>query len=200
MIDEATFMDEVEAMERALYRVSRSLLKSPEDCADAVQEALARAWARRGRVEADYFRPWLMRIVINECHTIGRKRQRVVLVDEVEQPAPAFEPPDERLKQALSAVPEKLKVPLLLHYLEGFSVAEVAQILRIPQGTVRRLLAYARGGWGRLALAGCGTSEKERKSMGKIVGLLIARPGRGGKKGGRKDAGAAQTKAGAGGK
>lgn len=48
--------------------------------------------------------------------------------------------------------------------------------------------------------AGCGTSEKERKSMGKIVGLLIARPGRGGKKGGRKDAGAAQTKAGAGGK
>ena len=72
MIDEATFMDEVEAMERALYRVSRSLLKSPEDCADAVQEALARAWARRGRVEADYFRPWLMRIVINECHTIGR--------------------------------------------------------------------------------------------------------------------------------
>ena len=78
MMDEETFMGEVEAMERALYRVSRSLLKSPEDCADAVQEALARAWARRGRVEAAYFRPWLMRIVINECHTIGRKRRRVV--------------------------------------------------------------------------------------------------------------------------
>ena len=77
MMDEETFMDEVEAMERALYRVSRSLLKSPEDCADAVQEALARAWARRGRVDADYFRPWLMRILINECHTIGRKRRRV---------------------------------------------------------------------------------------------------------------------------
>lgn len=58
--------------------------------------------------------------------------------------APAFEPPDERLKQALSAVPEKLKVPLLLHYLEGFSVAEVAQILRIPQGTVKSRLHHAR--------------------------------------------------------
>ena len=46
MMDEETFMDEVEAMERALYRVSRSLLKSPEDCADAVQEALARARAQ----------------------------------------------------------------------------------------------------------------------------------------------------------
>lgn len=144
VIEEETFMDEVEAMERTLYRVSRSLLKSPEDCADAVQEALARAWARRGRVDADYFRPWLMRIVINECHTIGRKRRRVVLVDEVEQPAPTLEPPDDRLKQALSAVPEKLKVPLLLHYLEGFSVAEVAQILRIPQGTVKSRLHHAR--------------------------------------------------------
>ena len=49
MIDEETFVDEVEAMERTLYRVSRSLLKSPEDCADAVQEALTRAWAWRGQ-------------------------------------------------------------------------------------------------------------------------------------------------------
>ena len=63
MIDEATFMDEVEAMERTLYRVSRSLLKSPEDCADAVQEALARAWARRGRVDADYDEPTPMALL-----------------------------------------------------------------------------------------------------------------------------------------
>ena len=130
-----------ESLARAGADVRWVELSDPER---AVQEALARAWARRGRVEADYFRPWLMRIVINECRTIGRKRRRVVLVDEVEQPAPAFEPPDDRLKQALSAVPEKLKVPLLLHYLEGFSVAEVAQILRIPQGTVKSRLHHAR--------------------------------------------------------
>ena len=143
-MDAVTFQTEAMRYERLMYHVGYSILHSHQDCADAVQEALARAWARRGRVEAAYFRPWLMRIVINECHTIGRKRQRVVLVDEVEQPAPAFEPPDERLKQALSAVPEKLKVPLLLHYLEGFSVAEVAQILRIPQGTVKSRLHHAR--------------------------------------------------------
>lgn len=143
-MDAVTFQTEAMRCERLMYHVGYSILHNDQDCADAVQEALARAWARRGRVEADYFRPWLMRIVINECHTIGRKRRRVVLVDEVEQPAPAFEPPDERLKQALSAVPEKLKVPLLLHYLEGFSVAEVAQILRISQGTVKSRLHHAR--------------------------------------------------------
>lgn len=143
-MDAVTFQTEAMRCERLMYHVGYSILHNDQDCADAVQEALARAWARRGRVEAAYLRPWLMRIVINECHTIGRKRRRVVLVDEVEQPAPAFEPPDERLKQALSAVPEKLKVPLLLHYLEGFSVAEVAQILRIPQGTVKSRLHHAR--------------------------------------------------------
>ena len=81
-----------------------------------------------------------------------------------------------------------------------------------------RLTARALGGFARLRAGGggvwrdaacaCGGSQsarvaahqKRRESMGKIVGLLIARPGRGGKKGGRKDAGAAQTKAGAGGK
>ena len=143
-MDAVTLQTEAMRCERLMYHVGYSILHNDQDCADAVQEALARAWARRAKVEADYFRPWLMRIVINECHTIGRKRRRVVLVDEVEQPAPAFEPPDDRLKQALSAVPEKLKVPLLLHYLEGFSVAEVAQILRIPQGTVKSRLHHAR--------------------------------------------------------
>ena len=84
--------------------------------------------------------------------------------------------------------------------------------------TARALGGFARlraWGWGarRDAACACGARrgggsqsvrgaahQKRRESMGKIVGLLIARPGRGGKKGGRKDAGAAQTKAGAGGK
>ena len=78
-------------------------------------------------------------------------------------------------------------------------------------GAVR--LRAGGGGARRDAACGCGVRrsggsqsvrgaahQKRRESMGKIVGLLIARPGRGGKKGGRKDAGAAQTKAGAGGK
>lgn len=67
-------------------------------------------------------------------------------------------------------------------------------------GAMRLALRDTERRGGSQSVRGYGTSEKERKSMGKIVGLLIARPGRGGKKGGRKDAGAAQTKAGAGGK
>ena len=143
MVDESTFLQEVQAMERTLYRVSRSLLPAWTDCADAVQEALRKAWEKRGRVEPNYFRPWLTRIVVNECRNIQRLRRRVIPVAEFSR-EPSFPPPDPSLKEAISALPEKLRLPLLLHYLEGFSVDEVARMLHLPSGTVKWRLSKAR--------------------------------------------------------
>lgn len=143
MVDEQTFVSEVQDMERMLYRVSRGLLPSLADCEDAVQEALRKAWEKRGRVDAAYFRPWLMRIVINECHNLNRRRRRETPVSEVsEEAAPSA--PDPLLRQAVSALPDKLRIPLLLHHLEGFGVSDVARILRLPQGTVKSRLHQAR--------------------------------------------------------
>lgn len=145
MLDEQTFVREVEAMERTLYRVSRSLLASREECGDAVQEALAKAWEKRAQVQEGYFRPWLMRIVINECHNIGRRKKRVVPVAEVMGGvSSAPDVPDDRLRTALNALPEKMRMPLVLHHLEGFTVAETARILHLPQGTVKSRLRLAR--------------------------------------------------------
>lgn len=145
MVDEQTFVREVEAMERMLYRVSRSLLSSREECGDAVQEALAKAWAKRGHVEASHFRPWLMRIVINECRNIGRRKRRVTPVAEIDGgSSTAPDVPDDRLRLALTALPDKLRTPLILHHLEGFSVADAARILRVPEGTVKSRLHLAR--------------------------------------------------------
>ena len=48
------------------------------------------------------------------------------------------------LKAALLRLEERYRVPILLHYLEGYSVAEVAQILRVPQGTVKTWLFRGR--------------------------------------------------------
>lgn len=48
------------------------------------------------------------------------------------------------LRERLLALPEKLRTPLLLHYLEGFSLEEVARMLRLPQGTVKSRMHRAR--------------------------------------------------------
>lgn len=142
MVDEQTFVSEVRAMERTLYRVSRGYLRGCDDCADAVQEALGKAWAKRGTVQPEHFRAWLMRIVINECHNVYRRSRRVTPVADVEQPP--SDAPDTELRESISALPEKLRLPLLLHYLEGFPLADVARILRLPLGTVKSRLHQAR--------------------------------------------------------
>ena len=143
MIDERTFMEEVERAERTLYRVSRSLLSSDADCRDAVQEALLKAWQRRDSLrEAAYFRTWLVRILINECRMLRRRNRRVTPVEVLpEREAP---PPDEALRDALEALDERWRLPLVLHYLEGFSVREIAEMLDTPENTVKMRLMRAR--------------------------------------------------------
>ena len=146
MIDEATFMDEVEAMERALYRVSRSLLKSPEDCADAVQEALTRAWQKHNTLRnPSRFRPWLMKILVNTCRDMLRQRQKIRFVPLEEDILPT-EPPAEPLllKECIDQLRPEWRITVLLYYLEGFSVAEIADTLGVPQGTVKTRLMKAR--------------------------------------------------------
>ena len=144
MIGEEEFMREVSACERTLYRVSRSLLGSDADCADAVQEALLKAWKHRDRAEVSFFRPWLTRIVINECRTIGRRRARAPLAQEApDVPAPQRDVSLET-RDALQRLSAAHRLVLTLHYLEGFSLSEIAKMTRVPLGTVKYRIVQAR--------------------------------------------------------
>ena len=144
MIGEEEFMRQVCACERTLYRVSRALLGSDADCADAVQEALLKAWRHRNRADISYFKPWLTRIVINECYTIGRRRTRLTPVDDVpDMPAPERDISLET-RDALDRMQKSHRLVLTLHYLEGFSLAEIAKMTHVPLGTVKYRIVQAR--------------------------------------------------------
>lgn len=69
--------------------------------------------------------------------------RRFVSLTEV--PEPSAQPPDLTLSLALQALPEKLRLPLVLCYSEGMSYEEVAQTLRIPVTTVRGRIRRAKG-------------------------------------------------------
>lgn len=141
-MNEREFSERVRAMERRLYRVCATLLPCDADCADAVQEALLKAWrALPSLRREEFFETWLTRIAINECLRILRARRPTQELDE-RMAAPA--PPDGELREALMALDERLRLPVTLHYINGFDISQTARILRLPPGTVKSRLHRAR--------------------------------------------------------
>lgn len=134
--------------ERQMYATAKTILVSDYDCADAIQEAIVKAFAKYHTLKKDcYARTWLMRILINECYNICRRESRKVSMEEadIESAANAEEKKDySELYRAVNELKEELRIPVLLYYMEDFSVKEIAQILDITEGAVRKRLAKAR--------------------------------------------------------
>ncbi len=127
-----------------MYRIARSYLRGESDCLDAVSEAICRAWQKQTTLRQEqYFDTWLCRILTRECVNIQRRQKRLVPMETL--PETAEQPPDHpELRDALDALPQRLRTVTVLHYMEGCDVREIAAILRIPKGTVTSRLSDAR--------------------------------------------------------
>ena len=127
-----------------MYRVSKSILKNDEDCEDAVQEAIAKAFSKLWSLKNESFaKTWLIRIVINECYSILRKKKISFYNEEI-----TLEEADSNdyseLYKALNELPADYRVTVVLYYIEGYSVKETAQILKVTEGTVKSRLSRGR--------------------------------------------------------
>ena len=142
-MDAAHFMRESEPLLTPLYRIAYSLLHSRADAEDAVQQGLLKAWAARGKARPESFRPWVTRIVINESRNIQRYRMRVVPA-EAPEPEAAFQPPNPEIMEAVYALPEPLRIPFVLKYMEHYQEREVAKAMRLPLSTIKNRLSRAR--------------------------------------------------------
>ena len=136
-LDKSYFTAEIEACSDMMYRVAWSILRNNADVQDALQDAVLKAWEKRDKLrEEKLFRTWITRILINACYDTQRKRRRIVPVDSL--PAQMqTDAPDPDLAMALEALPEKLRLPLVLCYSEGMTYEEAAEVLRIPITTLR---------------------------------------------------------------
>ena len=136
--------------ELTLFHISFSILHNEQDCADAVQEAILKAYENRHKLrEIKYFKTWIVRIVINECYSILRKKRRFQAYDDTVQQdnvhlSNYIKEEYIDLYRAVGRLSEKVKICVILYYLEDYSVAEIAGILKIPIGTVKSRLNHAR--------------------------------------------------------
>jgi len=138
----------------SVRRVTRAILGDADDADDAAQDGLLLALVKLDQHDRTRpFGPWLLRIVANAAIDRRRRRrvrQAVALDDNLAAGSPL---PDaeaerralgERLRTALSELPERYRTALVLFDVEGYSHAEIAEILGVAPGTVRSAVFHAR--------------------------------------------------------
>lgn len=146
-LDENEYAARVQALRAKLYRTAYLTLGSDADALDAVDEAVFRGLVSLKKLKhQEYFDTWLTRILINECRTQlrGRKFRAGGELPEAAQEQFDTLP----LRDAVSRLPKELRDPVVLRYFAGYTTAETAHILKIPQGTaatrIRRALSLLR--------------------------------------------------------
>ena len=140
------FTQAVERYRRDMYRAARGLLPCDADAEDAVSQAVLLAWQSRERLrDADAARSWLVKITVNCARQQRRRQGRVLYLSELEPLAGGREDPHyHELWDAVLALPPEQRAAVVLFYYEDMTLRELAQTLKVPEGTVKSRLSRGR--------------------------------------------------------
>lgn len=144
-----SFMKLIEYYMKDMYKVSISILNNDEDAADDIQDTILACWEKMHTLkELKYFKTWMTRILINSCYDIRKQQMKFVPYEEETQQG-VTELTNDRdnnyeIKEALLALDEKYRVPIILFYGQGYRIKEIADILHMPMGTVQTRLSRGR--------------------------------------------------------
>ena len=156
-MNDQAFTARVRQMERKMYRIAHAILLRDDDCADAIQETVFKGWMKKGSLRKEqYLETWLIRILINECRSILRRRKNDAAgySDQIDSGYREDAVEDIHLRRCILALPEKYRMPLLLHHLEGYRLDEISRMLDVPQTMVKSRLHQARKRMRELLTAG----------------------------------------------
>ena len=147
-LSEDKFITEFGRNKEALYRIAYLYLKNEASALEAVDEAVFLAYKNLKKLRhPEYFKTWITRILINVCK---KELRRIKKHDAYpESTELSYEDYDALpLKEAIAKLPEELKIIIHLRYLNEYTLAETAKLLKLPQGTVatrqRKALALLR--------------------------------------------------------
>ena len=129
-----------------VYRVARGILKSEHDIEDAIQNTVIKAYEKINTLKKDeFFKTWLIRILINECNEIIRKNKKIENINKdsnEEKYNDTYENID--LINAINGLNEELRITTVLFYFEDMTIKDISAVLKIPEGTVRSRLSRSR--------------------------------------------------------
>lgn len=155
--DQQAFSDIVEQYGTLMLRTATMIVGDRDIAEDVVQDALIQAWHHLADLrEAGALRPWLMRIVVNQCISFKRRLARSTAfmrqalseqeTDLIAQAADDFKGHMERnwdLAHAIKNLPMKQRVVIVLHYYNGMTLPEMALMLQTSENTLKKRIQAA---------------------------------------------------------
>jgi RNA polymerase sigma-70 factor (ECF subfamily) len=160
--DRSAFTELVRRYQDRLYNTAFRLLGNADDAADVVQEALLHAYVSLSTFKGDSrFFTWLYRIAVNSAISLKRKQRLAVSLthrngavhgaepaDETESNQPGYEleraEDSDRLQRALDGLSSDHRTVLVLKEIDGQKYEAIAELLKVPIGTIRSRLHRAR--------------------------------------------------------
>lgn len=144
--DNDAFVELMESQKLTMYKVARSYLRSDDDIADAIQETVLACYEKLGSLENEqFFKTWLIRILINKCIDILNTGRRESPTEQLpEQGGTCVSLENYEFYELLNSLDEKYRIILILYYVEGFKIKEISQILELEENTVKTRLSRGR--------------------------------------------------------
>lgn len=144
--DPEAFVKLMDMNRQSMIKVAKSYLNNEEDVSDAVQASILACYEKLDTLrQPQYFKTWLIRIVINKCKDILRQNRELHLMDEMPEPQVVDTiQADLEFMELLQEIDEKYRTILVLYYAEGFNTREIAELLELNERTVKTRLIRAR--------------------------------------------------------
>ena len=131
-----------------LWRTGIMMLGEPQDVQDMIQEVLLKYMQKRPVFhDAEHEKAWLLRVAVNLCRDMLRlrSRRRYFPIDELEPEAVGSTDAESReILEKIAMLPQKWKSVLLLHYIEGYSLKEISEILDVSENAVKKRMQRAK--------------------------------------------------------
>ncbi|WP_370831642.1 sigma-70 family RNA polymerase sigma factor [Clostridium sp.] len=139
------FINLIEENLISMYRVAKGILLSQEDIDDAIQNTILLSYKNINTLKKnEFFKTWLIRILINECNKIYNFNKKYIDFNEIKENYTNDEYENFDLKRAIQGLSEDLRLPIILFYFEDMQISEIADLMNIPIGTVKSRLSRAK--------------------------------------------------------
>ena len=139
------FINLIEENLISMYRVAKGILLSQEDIDDAIQNTILLSYKNINTLKKnEFFKTWLIRILINECNKIYNFNKKYIDFNEIKENYTNDEYENFDLKRAIQGLSEDLRLPIVLFYFEDMQISEIADLMNIPIGTVKSRLSRAK--------------------------------------------------------